>query len=116
MGLAWARGRAGEALAIAYLELVGYRVVARNRRIGGVEVDVLASDGPAQVIVEVKYRGRCDYGGAAAAVDHAKRSRLARAARALLQAGARRVRVDVVAVNLSPEGATVRHYRDAVVD
>lgn len=116
MGVAHTRGRAGEALAIAYLELAGCRVIACNLKLGGVEVDALASDGPAQVVVEVKYRGRSDYGGAAAAVDAAKRARLVRAARALQLAGARRVRIDVVAVDLSPEGATVRHYRNAVTE
>ena len=114
MGLAQARGRAGEALAIAYLELAGCRVIARNVVVGGVEVDVVAEDGPAQVVVEVKARGRSDYGGAAATIDHAKRARLVRAAHALERAGARRVRIDVVAVDLTPEGATVRHYRSAV--
>jgi putative endonuclease len=116
MGVANMRGRAGEALAIAYLELSGCRVIARNLRLGGVEVDALATDGPSQVVVEVKFRGRSDYGGAAAAVDAAKRLRLVRAARALQLAGARRVRIDVVAVELSPEGATVRHIRDAVTE
>jgi putative endonuclease len=116
MGVANMRGRAGEALAIAYLELAGHRVIARNVRLGGVEVDALATDGPSQVVVEVKFRGRSDYGGAAAAVDAAKRVRLVRAARALQLAGARRVRIDVVAVELSPEGATVRHIRNAVTE
>jgi putative endonuclease len=116
MGVANVRGRAGEALAMAYLELAGCRVIARNLKLGGVEVDALASDGQAQVVVEVKYRGRADYGGAAAAVDAAKRARLVRAARALQLAGARRVRIDVVAVDMSPEGASVRHYRNAVTE
>jgi putative endonuclease len=114
--MAQTRGRAGEALAMAYLELAGYRVIARNLRLGGVEVDALVTDGPAQVVVEVKVRGRSDYGGAAAAVDATKRARLVRAARALQLGGARRVRIDVVAVDLSPEGATVRHYRNAVTE
>ena len=116
MGLASTRGKAGEALAIAYLELAGYRVTGRNLRIGGVEVDALVSDGPAQGVVEVKVRARTDYGGAAAAIDHVKRARLVRAARALQLQGARCVRIDVVAVDLSPEGATVRHYRSAVTE
>lgn len=116
MGVTQTRGRAGETLAMAYLELAGCHVTARNLKLGGVEVDALATDGPAQVLVEVKYRGRSDYGGAAAAVDAAKRLRLARAARALQLAGARRVRIDVVTVDLTPEGATVRHYRNAVTE
>jgi len=116
MGVASRHGRAGETLAIAYLELAGYRVTGRNLRLGGVEVDALVSDGPAQVVVEVKVRARTDYGGAAAAIDHAKRSRLIRAAHALQQDGARCVRIDVVAVDLSPDGAIVRHIRNAVTD
>lgn len=116
MGLTQARGRAGEALAIAYLELAGFRIMGRNLRLAGAEVDVLASDGPARVVVEVKLRGRTDFGGAVAAVDHVKRARLVRAARALQQSGADRVRIDVVAVDLTPDGAAVRHYRNAVTE
>lgn len=114
MGLTNTRGRAGEALAVAYLELVGCRVRERNARIGGVEVDALVEDGRETVVVEVKLRSRADYGGAAAAVDGAKRARLLRAAAALLGRGHERVRIDVVTVDLSPEGANVRHHRGAV--
>ena len=116
MGVAQTHGRAGEDLAIAYLELAGCQVIGRNLKLGGVEVDAVARDGPAQVVIEVKYRSRSDYGGAAAAVDAAKRARLLRAAHALQHGGPARVRIDVVAVELSPEGATVRHYRSAVTD
>ena len=114
MGITQMRGRAGETLAIAYLELAGCRLLARNLKLGGVEVDAVVGDGSAQVVVEVKVRGRSDYGGAAAAIDHAKRARLVRAARALEQRGATCVRIDVVAVDVSPDGVTVRHYRNAV--
>ena len=116
MGTAGARGRAGETLAIAYLELAGCRVIARNLKLGGVEVDALVGDGPEQVLVEVKVRGRSDYGGATGAIDHAKRARLVRAARALQLGGARFVRIDVLAVDLTAEGATVRHIRNAVTE
>lgn len=114
MGVTQGRGRVGEAMAIAYLELAGCRVLGRNLRLGGVEVDVLASEGEAQVVVEVKVRGRSDFGGAVGAIDHVKRGRLVRAAQALAQKGAGRVRIDVVAIDLSPDGATVRHVRSAV--
>lgn len=116
MGMAQQHGRAGEDLAAAYLELAGCRVLERNVRIGGVEVDLVADDRGAHVLVEVKFRGRSDFGGAAMAVDRAKRERLRRAAGATLHAGARRVRVDVVAVEMNPEGAVVRHYRDALAE
>lgn len=116
MGSAQDRGRAGEALAAAYLELVGCPCVARNVRLGGVEVDLVVDDGPSRVLVEVRLRSRGDYGGAAATLDRAKRERLRRAARALEQQGVRHPRVDVVAVDLVPGGARVTHHRNAVTD
>ena len=116
MAVAGARGRAGEALAAAFLELRGFCLVERNLRLAGVEIDLLAREGDTQVLVEVKLRSRTDYGTATDAVDRGKRMRLLKAAHALEQAGARRVRVDVVAVEMGTEGAVVRHYRNAVLD
>jgi len=116
MALTGIRGRAGEQLAVAYLELTGARVRDRNVRIAGVEVDLVVDDGRDRVLVEVKLRSRDDYGGAALAVDGRKRHRLARAAAALLQSGVPRVRVDVIAIDLEPDGARLRRYRNAVED
>ena len=107
------RGRAGEALAAAYLALVGMKVVERNLRIAGVEVDLVAADRGVTVLVEVKARARSDFGGAALAVDERKRERLRRAASAMGRS-ARAVRIDVVAVELEADGARLRHYRNAV--
>jgi putative endonuclease len=116
MGSAQDRGRAGESLAAAYLELVGYRLLARNVRLAGVEVDLVMEDGPARVLVEVRLRSRTDFGGAAATFDRAKRDRLRRAAAALTQQGVPYPRVDVVAVDLHPGGATLTLHRNAVTD
>jgi putative endonuclease len=114
MGRTQVRGAAGEALAAAYLELVGFTIERRNARIAGVEVDLVARDGPAQVLVEVKLRGRLDYGGAALAIDRSKRDRLIQAGRFLAAAGV--VRIDVVAVEQSEDGAVVRHFRNAITE
>ena len=114
MGLARDHGRAGEELAAAYLALAGLQVERRNVRLGGVEVDLVAREGATRVLVEVKLRGRSDYGGAVGAVDARKRERLRRAARALLGGEPGPVRVDVVAMDLTAEGLTLRHVRDAV--
>lgn len=108
------RGRAAEALAAAYLELLGYHVVARNVRLGGVEVDLVADDGPVRVIVEVRLRSHRDFGGAAASVDRHKQERLVRAAHALLQHGNDRVRIDVLALDRDPEGLRLTHHRNAI--
>lgn len=114
MGIARDRGRAAETLAASYFELIGCEIVGRNVRLEDVEVDLVAREGATQVLVEVKYRTRSDYGGAALAVDHRKRARLARAARALQRGRTSPVRVDVLAVELSPDGASLRHYRNVV--
>jgi len=116
MGLAQEHGRAGESLAAAYLTLAGLEVLRRNVRLAGVEVDLVAREGRVRVLVEVKVRGRSDYGGAAGAVDARKRERLKRAALALLAAEGGPVRVDVVAMDLTGEGLALRHIRNAVTD
>ena len=116
MGLAQDHGRAGEALAAAYLELAGLEVVRRNARLAGVEVDLVAREGRTRVVVEVKLRNRSDYGGAAWAVDARKCARLRRAALALLVDEGGPVRVDVVAMDLTREGLVLRHVRNAVTE
>jgi putative endonuclease len=116
MGITGTRGKAAEIVAAAYLELAGLRVDARNVRLGGVEVDLLATDRDVRVVVEVKFRSRSDYGGALLTIDRSKRERLRRAASVLVAAGARRVRIDVVGLELVPDGALLRHVRDAVTD
>jgi putative endonuclease len=116
MALTRERGQAGEALAVAYLQLKGCRLVARNAKLAGVEVDVVVDEDATRVLVEVRLRSRGDFGGAAASIDHRKQQRLVRAARALEQQGITRVRIDVIAVDLAPDGATLTHYRNAVSD
>ena len=116
MGFAQDRGRHAETLAAAYLELTGLRVHARNVRWGGVEVDLVATEGDVHVLVEVRWRARPEYGSAAASVMGDKRARLRRAAAAALQRGARHVRIDVVAIDRQPDGLRLTHHRNAVHD
>jgi putative endonuclease len=114
MGTGNLRGARGESLAAAWLELSGHDVIGRNVRLAGVEVDLVARENETHVVVEVKLRGRSDFGGAALAVDRAKRARLMRAARALDSSG--NVRIDVIAIETQGDGLTLRHYRNAVTE
>jgi putative endonuclease len=114
MGISGIRGRAAEALAAAYLELAGFEILERNVKVGGVEIDLLAREKDVQVVVEVKYRSRSDFGGALGAIDPGKRDRLRRAASVLVARGRPDVRIDVVSVELSAEGVELRHVRGAV--
>jgi putative endonuclease len=59
------RGRAGEDAAAALLEAHGYRIVGRNVRLPGGEIDIIARDGDTVVFVEVKARASASYGRAA---------------------------------------------------
>ena len=116
MARASLRGAGGESLAAAWLTLTGHEVLGRNVRLSGVEVDLVAREGETHVVVEVKLRGRSDYGGAALAVDRIKRERMKRAVRALEQSGAQSVRIDVIAIETDAEGMSLRHYRNAVTE
>jgi putative endonuclease len=75
-----ARGREAEALAAQYLECYGARVVERNFRIRGGEIDLICRDGKVLVFVEVRLRTRSDYGGAAASITASKQRRIILAA------------------------------------
>ncbi len=75
------RGDAAEARAAGYLEARGLKVIARNLRCKMGELDIVGLDGEILVIVEVRLRGRSDFGGALASVNGNKRRKLIRAAR-----------------------------------
>jgi putative endonuclease len=102
-----ALGRAAEAEAARFLEREGYRLLMANFRARGGELDIVARDGGSLAIVEVRYRAGDGYGGAAGSITHAKRTRIVRAARALLarnrDLSQLPARFDVVVVNGSPD-------------
>ena len=60
------RGEAAEALAAAHLERHGLRILARNLRCRGGEVDLIAADGAVVVFAEVRLRSNPRFGGAEA--------------------------------------------------
>ena len=51
-----ARGKVGEDAVCGYLEEHGYKILARNYRKKGGEIDIIAQDGDTAVFVEVKTR------------------------------------------------------------
>jgi putative endonuclease len=75
------RGAAAEAMAAAFLEGKGLRIVERNYRCRLGEIDLVARDGDTTVFVEVRQRASRAFGGAAASITATKRARLVRAAR-----------------------------------
>lgn len=78
------KGAAAEQRAEAYLTGKGLRLVRRNFRVRGGEIDLVMRDGPTLVFVEVRQRSRADFGGAAESITAVKRARLILAARHFL--------------------------------
>ncbi|MCU1512264.1 MAG: hypothetical protein JWO34_2104 [Arthrobacter sp.] len=94
-------GRRGEELAAEYLEAQGMRVVDRNWRCPEGEIDIVALDGDALVIAEVKTRRSLAYGHPFEAVGVDKLARLHRLASAWCRDHELSMplrRIDVVAV------------------
>lgn len=112
-------GRQAEQMAEEYLAGHGLRVLARNYRCRGGELDLVMSDGQTLIFIEVRYRKHRQFGGAAASVDRRKQQRLILAAQHYLQrhgVGDKPCRFDVVA--LDANGADRPHlqwFRNAFV-
>jgi putative endonuclease len=104
-------GRDGEYAAVRLLEDAGYDVLARNVRLPGGEIDVIARDRDVIVFVEVKARSSRRFGSALGAVDARKRRTLRALAADWLQIAApgARARFDVVTV----EDGGIRLHRGA---
>lgn len=74
-------GAEAEALAAAFLARQGLRILERNWRVRGGEIDLICEDRGSLVFVEVRLRRRSDFGGAGASITLAKQRRLILAAR-----------------------------------
>jgi putative endonuclease len=108
-------GRQGEQLAERYLKRQGFRIVARNFRAAGAEIDLVAMDDETLVFIEVKRRIGISAGTPGEAVDARKQAQIRRAAGVFVgryRAREHRMRFDVVAISGAgrPE---IEHLKDA---
>jgi putative endonuclease len=102
-----ALGARGEAAAAHALVARGYRIVARNSRSRGGELDLICRDGDSYVFCEVKARRPSAFGEAAESLTPAKLARLGRLAPTYLARVGRRAepwRIELVAVRLDEDG------------
>jgi putative endonuclease len=102
-------GAAAEAAAADHLISQGWTILARNVRVVGVELDIVAcppAAGGLPVVVEVRARTGRAFGSAVESVDGRKVARLYRAARALGRSQ-HVPRVDLLALRRAPSGAWV---------
>lgn len=111
-------GAAAEALAAAYLQLRGLRLLDRNVRCGGGEIDLIARAGEWLLFVEVRFRSTVRFGAPWESVSGRKGRAVARAARAFLareRHGASCWRCDVIDVTLDPDGEVRIRWLPAAV-
>jgi putative endonuclease len=73
-------GAKGEDLAVSFLRKKGYKILERNYRIRGGEIDIIALDGDTLAFVEVKARSSEEFGSALEAITYWKLKALIRAA------------------------------------
>ena len=69
-------GKAGEEIAVQYLEKNGYNLQARNFRCKKGEIDIIALDKDEIVFIEVKTRKNANYGNPIDAVDKRKQKHI----------------------------------------
>jgi putative endonuclease len=106
-------GAAAEDLAASWLSRQGLRVLERNWRVRGGEIDLICEEQGCLVFVEVRLRRGGGFGGAAASITPAKQRRIILAARHYL--AARRespCRFDAVLLDGLDEGR-IEWLRDA---
>jgi putative endonuclease len=113
-----ALGREGERLAELFLKKKGYKIVQRNYRCRGGEVDLIVLDRKVVVFVEVKTRTDHGFGSPLEAVARIKQRRMILAAQLFLhekKLHERDARFDVVGISWPGAEPVVEHIQNAFV-
>lgn len=107
-------GRKGEEIALKYLQHKGYTLLEKNWRFHHKEVDIIATDGPDLVFVEVKTRSSDWFGSPEEAVDSRKQQFMALAAEAFVNFRKLdvNIRFDVISIILRPGYQSIDHIED----
>jgi putative endonuclease len=109
-------GRQGEAMVAAYLERLGWRILARNWRFHRKELDIVAERDGLIAFVEVKARTTGGWGSPLEAISPAKRRELTQAARGWIAAHGRRdqaYRFDAAIIVNGRRRTTLEYVEDA---
>jgi putative endonuclease len=109
-------GKEGERVAELYLQKKGYKLVERNYRCSGGELDLIVLDRRVVVFVEVKTRTGLGFGSPLEAVEFHKQRKMIRAAQFFLaekNLQQRDARFDVVGVSWPGREPVVEHIENA---
>ena len=108
-------GDEGEVLAAEYLQLLGFKILARNYKLFLGEIDILAEDRKTLVICEVKTVRGSGFGFAQDLVRFKKQNKLRNLAKALEQKFPKRaIRIDVIGVHLHEDPPRLEYIKNAV--
>ena len=109
-------GKEGERLAEQYLKKKGYKIVERNYRCRGAELDLIVLDRRVIVFVEVKTRTGHAFGSPFEAVEFRKQQKMIQAAQYFLnekKLHQRDARFDVVGISWPGGEPLVEHIENA---
>ncbi len=109
-------GKEGERLAEQYLKKKGYKIVERNYRCRGAELDLIVLDRRVIVFVEVKTRTGRGFGSPFEAVEFRKQQKMIQAAQYFLnekKLHQRDARFDVVGISWPGGEPVVEHIENA---
>jgi putative endonuclease len=99
--------------AARWLRWRGYRVLDRNRWLGGAELDLVVRRGRVLAFVEVKSKSGDGFGDPIEMVDDVKVSRIRRAAQLWLATHPEAARLDVRFDVIADRAGRIEHLRDA---
>ncbi len=111
-------GKNSEIEAVSFLESQGFRILFRNYRRQGSEIDIIAREKDTTCFIEVKSRSSERFGSAQEAVTLHKQQKIARAALIFLKENNlqdSRCRFDVVAISRQAGKAKFSLIRDAFI-
>ena len=109
-------GERSEHRAARHLKWRGYKIIARNFKAAGAEIDIIVNDRDTIVFVEVKARMSDALGSPELAVDDRKQYRIRKAAAIFAgryQNDGRPMRFDVIAIVGDGRGQKLEHRKDA---
>lgn len=101
---------------VDYLVAQGWAIVATNLRIGQLELDIVAREGPVIAVIEVRSRGETAWTTGFGSLDPAKRLRIRRAGERLWNRRYRaddsveRLRFDAASVTFAEDGRAIVEY------
>lgn len=107
-------GDFGEKIAVKYLQNKGYKILEKNYRVQGGEIDIIAKKKKELIFVEVKTRTNQNYGWPEEAVDSKKIKRILIAGEKYLQKNNVNLyfHIDVIAILIKNKKANLKHYQN----